>query len=201
MAKIAQYHLYKAHPEKLRFQVYNLTEYRKRNSEKAAEAHSHSYYQIIWFFEAGGTRTVDFESFDIQKNTVLSISKDQIHAFDENLEVKGWLIHFNESFFMHTDVDIFFKHNIFNIQKHPCYAIDLATAEIGISYISLIQKELCTPNSFGKEEVIRFLLKSFLITLDRDHRTTSENTIELTSQHELQFFKAKRTCRRELQSA
>lgn len=118
--KIEQYHLHKAHPEKLQFEIYDLNTYRERSGAKAAVPHSHSYYQIIWFFEAGGKHTVDFKCFNIEKNTVLFITKDQVHAFDDNLEIKGWLIHFNESFFMHSDVDIFLKYNLFNSPQNPC---------------------------------------------------------------------------------
>ena len=100
---IEKYHLHKAHPEKLQFEIYDLQEYRKRSAEKAVIPHSHSYYQIIWFFDDGGTHFIDFESYEIRKNMIFFISKDRIHAFDDQLNVNGWLIHFNESFFMHTE--------------------------------------------------------------------------------------------------
>ncbi len=189
--KIEQYHLHKAHPEKLQFEVYDLNMYRKKSGDKSAVPHSHSYYQIIWFFEDGGTHDVDFKCFDIQKNTLLFISKDQVHAFDDNLEIKGWLIHFNESFFMHSDVDIFLKYNLFNSPQNPCYSIGNELVEVGFSYISLIQKELTKRESFGSEDVIRFLLKSFLINLERVHRKSVDQRIELTSQYEFQFYKFK----------
>lgn len=189
--KIEQYHLHKAHPEKLQFEVYDLSTYRKSSADKATVPHSHSYYQIIWFFEAGGTHTVDFKCFEIQENTVLFVNKDQVHAFDDNLETKGWLIHFNERFFMHTDVDIFLKYNLFNSPKNPCYSIDKKTKGIGLSYIDLIQEELGNRDRFGSEDVVRYLLKSFLINLERIHRKGSEKSIALTSQYELQFYKFK----------
>ena len=117
MSKIAQYHLHKLNPGKLQFEVYDLREYRIKSGDKAAVPHSHSYYQIIWFFTKGGTHSVDFRTYDVNKDTILFITKDQIHCFDENLDIEGWLIHFNESFFMHTDVDIFLKYNIFKNQR------------------------------------------------------------------------------------
>lgn len=190
-AKIEQYHLHKGHPEKLQFELYDLNAYRKRSGEKAAVPHSHSYYQIIWFFKDGGEHLVDFKTFDIKKNTILFISKDQTHAFDDNLKINGWLIHFNESFFMHSDVDIFLKYSIFNSQQNPCYLINEETMEVAASYISMIQKELKERHRFGHEEVIRYLLKSFLINLERVHRKTSKAKLEINSQHELQFFKFK----------
>lgn len=189
--KIEQYHLHKTYPEKLQFEVYDLNAYRKSSADKAAVAHSHSYYQIIWFFEVGGTHTVDFKSFEIKKNTILFVNKDQVHAFDDNLEINGWLIHFNESFFMHSDVDIFLKYNVFNSPQNPCYSIDNTTTNIGLSYINLIQEELAIRDRFGSEDVIRYLLKSFLINLERIHRKDSDKIIELTNQYEFQFYKFK----------
>lgn len=186
---IAQYHLHKAHPEKLQFEVYPLNEYRKKNREKAAVPHSHSYYQIIWFFNEGGTHTVDFKSYRIKENTILFISRDQVHSFDENLDIEGWLVHFNESFFMHSDVDIFLKYNIFNSQQNPCYAIDPETVEIAASYMALIQKELIKRHRFGYGDVVRFLLKSLLINLERIHQKDPEKKLEFNSPYELQLYK------------
>ncbi len=190
-SNIAQYHLHKAHPEKLQFEIYDLNKYRRKSLEKAAEPHSHSYYQIIWFFNCGGVHTVDFKTYQIKENTILFISKDQVHAFDENLAIKGWLIHFNESFFMHSDVDIFLKYNIFNSQQRPCYAIDTETVEMATSYIDLIHKEITRKHRFGYQDVIRFLLKSLLINLERVHQKDATKALEPNNLYELQFFKFK----------
>ncbi len=189
--KIVQYHLHKAYPEKLQFELYDLNSYRKKSGEPAASPHSHSYYQIIWFFEEGGTHTVDFKIFDIKQHTLLFIAKDQVHAFDDNLAVNGWLIHFNEGFFMHSDIDIFLKYNIFNSTQNPCYSIDIKTVKVGTSYISLIREELSRRERFGYEEVVRFLLKSFLINLERIHQDGDAKTFEVNNAYELQFYKFK----------
>jgi AraC-like DNA-binding protein len=188
---IAQYHLHKLHPQKLQFEVYDLNEYRNRNIDKPAQPHSHSYYQIIWFFCDEGTHIVDFKTYAIKKNTILFISKDQIHAFDDNLDVTGWLIHFNESFFMHNDVDIFLKYNLFKSQKNPCYIITEEILETASTYLKLMKRELSHRNQFGYQDIIRFTLKSFLITLERIHRTDYSEKLELNSAYELQFFKFK----------
>lgn len=190
-SKIEQYHLHKLHPEMLQFELYSLKEYRIKSGEKAAIPHSHSYYQIIWFFNGGGTHTVDFKTYDIEDNTILFITKDQIHSFDDDLEIEGWLIHFNESFFMHSDVDIFLKYNLFNSQHNPCYPINNNLCDVVNNYIKLIKKELDKRGSFGYEDVVRFLLKAMLINLERIHQKDTTKKIELNSQYELQFFKYK----------
>lgn len=187
---IVQYHLHKAHPEKLQFELYDLNAYRKESGEKAAKPHSHSYYQIIWFFESGGTHTVDFTRFDIKANTILFISKDQIHAFDDT-DVKGWLIHFNESFFKHSEVDIFLKYRIFNTPLKSSLELTGENLQMATSYISLLKKEQAQNNSFGNEEVVRYLLKSFLINLERLHRKGPNELLELNNPYELRFLQFK----------
>lgn len=189
MRQIEQYHLHKAHPEKLQFEAYPLASYRQRSSLKAAEPHSHSYYQIIWFVKGEGVHQVDFNSYPIEDNTVIFISKDQIHAFDEKLTNEGWLIHFNESFFMQTDIDIFLKYNIFNSSLNPSYVIDHETANTASTYIGLIQQELTDRQSFGFEAVLRYLLKSLLIKLTRIHQKDSQKKLKLNSAYELQLYK------------
>jgi AraC-like DNA-binding protein len=188
---IATYHLHKAHPEKLQFEIYDLQEYRKRSAEKAVIPHSHSYYQIIWFFDDGGTHFIDFESYKIRKNMIFFISKDRIHAFDDQLNINGWLIHFNESFFMHTDVDVFLKYNIFNSQENPRYVIDDKTVETASVYITLMQKELLQRHQFGYEDNIRFSLKSLLIHLERVHQKNQQKQLSFNNHYELQFAKYK----------
>nr|WP_218625355.1 AraC family transcriptional regulator [Cellulophaga sp. E16_2] len=175
----------------MQFQLHDLKSYRKKNPEKAAIPHSHSYYQLLWFFNAGGTHTVDFNSYEIKENMVLFTNKDQIHFFDDNLEVEGWLIHFNESFFMHSDVDIFLKYNIFNIEQNPCYLLDSNTVKIATHHIELIEKELPNKLSFGHEDMIRFLLKSLLITMERIHYADQSRKLQINNHYERQFFKFK----------
>ncbi|MGJ8736279.1 AraC family transcriptional regulator [Zobellia laminariae] len=189
--KIEQYHLHKEHPRKLQFELYDLNAYRKKSGDLAAVPHSHSYYQIIWFFNEGGTHAVDFKKYDVKKNTVLFVTKDQVHAFDENEEVQGWLIHFNESFFKHTDIDMFLKFNIFHMLEKPCYTIDENSATVASTYISLIQNELQQRDRFGYEDIIRFLLKAFLIQLERVHQSDASKPIQLNSLYERQFFEFK----------
>jgi len=189
MKQIAQYHLHKAHPEKLQFEVYALTDYRQNSIEKAAEPHSHSYYQLILFTKGAGIHFVDFDSYPIADNTVIFIAKDQVHAFDQILTNEGWLIHFNESFFMQADIDIFLKYNVFNSPLKPSYFIDQDTATTAATYIDLIQQELTNRQAFGFEAVLRYLLQSLLIKLTRVHQKDPQNKLKLNSAYELQFYK------------
>ena len=55
----------------------------------------------------------------------------------------------------------------------------------------MIEKELTQRNSFGFEEIIRFLLKAFLINLERIHKNNPDDKFEINNLYELQFLKFK----------
>ena len=190
MSTIAQYHLHQLRPQRLQFEVYDLNSYRKKWNDEATSPHSHSYYQIIWFTKKGGTHQIDFKEYPIDINTLLFIGKDQVHAFDQDLEIEGWLIHFNESFFTPNDVDLFLKFSIFRTRHNPCYKAEKEALKKGERYLELILDELQHRDRFGFEHSVRFLLKSFLINMERIHlkRGTSQNK---HSNHELLAYRFK----------
>jgi len=186
--KIQQYHLHKEHPEKLQFEMYSLNEYFEKNKQAACKPHSHSYYQILWFFNEGGKHFIDFNGYDIKENTVFFITKNQIHYFEENQEYKGIIIHLNENFLRQSDVDIFLKYNVFNNQGTPCYCITDEVVTLVNSYIDLIQKELMNRKQFGHQEVIRYLLRSILIIFERTHRDGESELLVHTDNYKLQYL-------------
>ena len=186
--KILQYHLHKEHPEKLQFEMYSLNDYFKKNKEQASKPHSHSYYQILWFFKGGGKHFIDFNSYAIEDNTVFFITKDQIHYFEKEYDYEGVIIHFNEGFLRQSDVDIFLKYNVFNNQGKPCYCITDDVVDLVSSYVELIQKELSDRQRFGHQEVIRYLLKSILIIFERTHRSGQNESLKLTDNHQLLYL-------------
>jgi AraC-like DNA-binding protein len=186
--KIEHYHLHKAHPEKLQFQIYHLEDYLVASGEHAQVPHSHSFYQILWIYNEGGQHFVDFDGYKALANTVFFISKNQIHYFDKAAKHKGLIIHFNEQFLMQSDVDIFLKYNVFNNLRKPCYSISEETQNLANSYIKLITEELTKDSDFGHKQVIRYLLKSLLIIFEREHRKENLLAVQFSNSYELQFL-------------
>lgn len=186
--KIEQYHLHKEHPEKLQFELYDLEPYLKKSGEHATKPHTHSYYQMLWIFNEGGVHFVDFDSYPVARNTIFFISKNQIHYFDKDANHKGIIIHFNENFLMHSDVDIFLKYTVFNNPKRPYHILKNKTLDLTHSYLNLIKSELLNRNDFGYQHVIRNLLKSLLIVLERLYCKTNNESIKFNSTYELQYL-------------
>ncbi|MDQ8141461.1 helix-turn-helix transcriptional regulator [Chryseobacterium sp. CFS15] len=168
--EINEYHLSGLEEGKPQFTVYDLNEYQKVNNQHNTKPHIHSFYQIIWFKKGVGKHFVDFKSYDVHDNAIFFIAKNQVHYFDENPDYEGVLLHFNESFLVQNDdeVEFFLKCNMFNspFQQPSCCIGNAITPDLEM-YLSIIKKELQNINSFGKNELLRSVLKMFLIQVQR----------------------------------
>jgi mannose-6-phosphate isomerase-like protein (cupin superfamily) len=81
---------------KLHFEVQDLKSYFDRHKAQASKAHTHGFYQLIWF-TVSGTHYVDYEEINYPKNS-LFIGTNQIHSFCPHTNNEGVLIHFNDFF-------------------------------------------------------------------------------------------------------
>lgn len=166
---IQHYHLHKDSPEKLQFGIYSLSDYLKRHAEHTQKPHIHSFYQIIWFTSGKGKHHVDFNTYDVEDNTIFFVSKGQIHCFDNN-EYEGCIIHFNESFIAddRNYINIFLKHNIFHsFEKEPLFRIKQQDSKELLNIVTQMQSEMWTPNQFAHSEYLKVLLNLFLIIVQR----------------------------------
>ncbi|MEJ5103996.1 helix-turn-helix domain-containing protein [Chryseobacterium sp. MYb328] len=171
---IKEYHLNAHQPTKPQFAMYDLQNYLQKHGEHASKAHIHSYYQIIWFKKGNGRHFVDFKEYDVIDNSIFFIARDQVHYFDECTDYEGILLHFNESFIIQKDseVEFFLKCSLFNnpYQIPSCCIGDHIVVTLDL-YLSLMQQELANNEEngdyFGREELLRLYLKSFLIQVQR----------------------------------
>jgi len=137
---INEYHLHRKEPTKRQFDIFDLGEYLKENIEHSSKPHSHSYYQLIWFHCNEGNHFVDFKSFQIKKNRLFFIAKNQVHYFEKGIDYKGILLHFNESFLIQNerDIDFFINYNLFNNLETPYFQIPSALISTLDIYLNLI---------------------------------------------------------------
>ncbi len=60
--------------------------------------HKLTFYEILIITQGEGTHTIDFQDYEIQKGTLLTIRKDQVQKFFYNKNIKGFLLLFTEDF-------------------------------------------------------------------------------------------------------
>lgn len=61
--------------------------------------HRHTFYHLLYFTEGGGTHTVDFVKFPVQKGMVYFMKPGQVHVWDFQGPVDGYIINFSPTFF------------------------------------------------------------------------------------------------------
>lgn len=169
---INEYHLHQKAPTKRQFELFDLEEYLNTNKEHSSKSHSHSFYQLIWFHSNKGKHFVDFKSYSIKKDRLFFIAKNQIHYFEKRKDYDGILLHFNESFILQNerDIEFFISYNLFNNLEAPYFQIPLGLIPELNVYLNQIKHEINNIHSFGHQPILTNILKSFLITIEREKR-------------------------------
>jgi len=72
----------------------------KRDDIDHSPFHLHlvEFYMIIFIEDGQGAHTIDFTDYRYQKNTLLTVRKDQIHKFIKNDSARGTLLLFTDDF-------------------------------------------------------------------------------------------------------
>ncbi len=183
--QIEKYDFLKDEPKKVQFDIFDLAEYQKNYSSDTIRPHTHSYYQIIWFKNNSGKHYIDFESYDIKKNRLFFVAKNQVHYFENRSDYNGHLLHFNESFILsnETDINFFLTYTIFNNNEEPYYQIPKSLElQIG-SYLEQMKVELNNEEEFGNRKILSNLLKSLLLIIEREKRKNTKSTSSITNQN------------------
>ncbi|MBG6131146.1 AraC-like DNA-binding protein [Aquimarina sp. EL_43] len=170
--EIEKYHFLKDEPQKRQFDIYDLAEYQKTNSQHSSKPHTHSFYQIIWFKSNKGKHFIDFEEYDIKKNRIFFIAKNQVHFFEKRQDYSGLLFHFNESFILNneTDINFFLTYSIFNNHQEPFYQVPNEQEHQILSYFQQIENETKNNGEFGNQMILSNVLKAFLLRIEREKR-------------------------------
>lgn len=192
---INEYHLNRHQPDKPQFAILDLNNHIKTNQCRITKPHIHSFYQIIWFKRGNGKHFVDFKSYDVSDNALFFVAQNQVHYFDENTGYEGVLLHFNEAFLVknENEMEFLLKCNLFNNPyQQPSCSISTKTNGILDEYISQIEQEFKNEEEFGKEQILRNYLKSFLIQIQRrknEFENLSDQLPELPDEKRLQLVR------------
>jgi AraC-like DNA-binding protein len=165
--KIQKYYLHKDDFSKLHFEVQDLKSYFNRNKEQACKAHTHGFYQLIWF-TLSGRHYIDYEMIDYPKNSLVFIGTNQIHSFCPHTENEGVLIHFNAFFINQVIPELMqrFSLSVFNEIGQPYITAQDNEVDRISTLLQFIQEEHQHTNAAQKEQLF-FLLSSLLLSIER----------------------------------
>lgn len=169
---IVSYNLHEAsgHADDLPFVVLEMSSFFQENGEKPFLPHIHGFYQIIWFKKGEGIHYVDFKEYPVAQDTLFFISPGQIHCFDRQTGGDGCIIHFNESFLSDegSSENVFLKYNVFNAFDTVPYYKVVSTDTTRFDFLlRSMKKELESAGLFAHKDCLKYLLRLFLIGIQR----------------------------------
>jgi len=142
-------------------------------------AHKHSFYHLVMFTKGTGTHAIDFKKFSIQPYQIYFMIPGQVHSWDFEGEMDGYIINFSPAFF-----NSFLINNNY-LEALPFFSGDIDGAVINLSgdmqqhitaLFESILKEAEHAERFGFD-MIRTLMLQLFISIARLNINTPEKNI------------------------
>jgi AraC-like DNA-binding protein/quercetin dioxygenase-like cupin family protein len=133
--------------------------------------HRHTYYEIFWFLDGGGTHYVDFEGYPLLPNTFFFITPGQIHYPEITQAPSGYVLLFTDDFLSlnRLEHDFLRGFDFFHRIDHtPTLQLTDAQAQPFNLMCEQIHREYIG-DAFGRLVVLQSLLQTFLVQIQRQY--------------------------------
>lgn len=136
------------------------------------EMHSHRFYSIFWFHSGEGTHIVDFDEYNIEKDSIFFLSPKHLHTFRHLKDINGIAIIFTEDLLLHLGTELLncIKAKLF----YPIHGVSHCTLQENAKrkierYAKLLQEESesNTKDTSLKDNFLASALSLFLIDIIR----------------------------------
>lgn len=126
-----------------------------------------NFWALIYISEGTGCHYLDFKRYEYKKGDIVFIQKNQVHRFEVNDEVRGWIIHINEPFFylikgFNGEVFLDFVDRAFGV---PVLSFDTSAGSTNRVLIELIYKEYNKLDEMFDIELVAALFNGFILSL------------------------------------
>ena len=143
------------------------------------KAHRHTFYHLLLFTKGGGSHTIDFSSFRVQPYQIYFMVPGQVHSWDFEGEVDGYVVNFSTSFFQsfllrpdYLETFSFFNgiadDGVINLPE------ELQSKIVRI-FEEIIQHS--TQNNTFRWDIVRVLLLQAFLEIDKHTHTNKPSTI------------------------
>ncbi|MFC0775429.1 AraC family transcriptional regulator [Terrimonas alba] len=161
----------------LPFEVHTMEWIDQNRWQQNSVPHRHNYFVIIWVKKGSGIHLVDLDKYELQNNTVYCITPGQIHLLKINGPADGYVISFTSEFIGlgGENVELLFNTGLFYSFSHtPAIKVNKEMeAEMEETAAKMIKEY---SNFFLlRSEILRGLLKIFLIYLTRQYEKSNQS--------------------------
>ncbi|MEM8860419.1 MAG: helix-turn-helix transcriptional regulator [Chloroflexota bacterium] len=182
---------FKTKKKNLEFEVFPLQSLFSRNEKLPVPVtvpQRLQFFNIMFITKGSGVHFIDFEPHEFSAGDLVFVSKGQAQAFRPSETHDGYLMLFTERFLsknlIDSDVPSFYRLYNYHLQS-PIVRPSKNEFPIFSNLVAEILNEYQSDEVFEKEEVLRLLLKLFLLKAERIKRTP--NASEKNSDSFLKF--------------
>lgn len=132
--------------------------------------HRIRFYAILLILKGEGVHYIDFKKYTYQSGNIIFISKEQVHAFEKNMEREAFFLLFTEEFLERGNVNsnLMQQLSLYNYHLYPP-VINLKEQQTA-TFAMLAERmmvEWDAPDDLLTEEIIHASLKVFLCLAER----------------------------------
>lgn len=138
-----------------------------KNSHSSELPHQLKFYMLIFFIEGSGRHFVDFNWYPVEENSLVYLSKGQIHAFDFSQNLNGFCIVFTEKYLLgsSTSLQANFAYRLANPQIFSPVVQISKILEFN-TYSNLLREEFNNLNSYNREDILDSLFAALILKLE-----------------------------------
>ncbi|WP_375753611.1 helix-turn-helix domain-containing protein [Vibrio sp. HN007] len=142
------------------FAVFKISELATRRDENSViKPHRINFDALIFIQQGTGRHHIDYKVYHYQPGTVISVAKYQVHYFDNNPELEGCVVIFNDQVFSTGKDDLVQDRIRQAMDSINCMTLECSDYQ---SYIDTLKQELPRKGLISRE-VIRSLLRALLL--------------------------------------
>jgi AraC-like DNA-binding protein len=175
---------------KMNFEIVKLSNFFRTRPSKLIETDFRlDFWMLMYITEGEGIHYINFKEYRYKAGDLILLSKNQIHSFRTDYEVKGYMINVNEPFFFEGEDGYNFSiMSFFEVPyEKPILELDISNESTSRRLIELIYREY--NNASGIEvNLIKSLFLSFVYSIRRENR---EYINEINENHYKIYYRFK----------
>ena len=127
-----------------------------------------NYQAIIWFNAGSGSHLIDDQLYDVEPNTFMLVTKDQMHAFNPKSGIRGCAIRFSDSFLDSATYHSTCKYSLFNnLTVNSVLKVNETEKPAFETLVLQLLNEYEKEDELGKFDIIQHYLEALIIKLDQ----------------------------------
>lgn len=170
------------------FEIVDLTELCQTSGPIITVPHRAEFYHVIWFQSGMPTHSVDFETVEIQPNSILFLNKNVVHCFDAQTAFTGKAILFTDRFYYQSELDFKYLRNsvLFNDLFSTALVEASDSTQRFTDLLTLMYDECGSDRDRFQAPILKNHLHTFLMLAERERR--KQHFIEIKPSPDLDYL-------------